>query len=431
MPDLNDKLRGLLERGDLMRGEDWRKEAEAREERRKSGELEVDKFVPGEVVGDDEDGFYLVQQDLPLDTLQGNVELGAVLDAIPEHIALCACDSELETFDPATALFIDTETTGLMGGAGTAVFLVGAGYFTEGAFRLEQCFMRDFDDEEPMLEYLNGIFARSETVVSFNGKSFDVPLLRNRFVSQRMPFRLDTTRHFDLVHAARRFYKTRLGDCSLGNIERAVLGVRRRGDIASAEIPQIWLDYIHTRDAHMLPRVFYHHKMDILSLVALTALLSQCLDVPAGQGFEYVEDRLSLVRLHFRQKRFEEAVACARDLLETDMEVHIRRECLEFLAFAYKRLPDWDSMEQTWELMLQEFPRDILPRLELAKHHEHRTRNLLEAERICVQTLEFLRTREALGRNDEFESLQAQSFQYRLDRIRRKLARARPEDPLL
>jgi len=352
------------------------------------------------------------------------VELGAVLGAIPEHIALSACDTELEAFDPATALFIDAETTGLAGGTGTVAFLVGVGYMNQGAFRLDQCFMRDFDDEEPMLRYLDTLFKQGEAVVSFNGKSFDVPLLRSRFISQRMPFRLDAALHFDLVHAARRFWKMRLKDCSLGNIEREVLGIQRHGDIPSAEIPQIWMDYLYTRDARVLPRVFYHHKMDILSLTALTALLSQCLDVPAGQGFEHAEDRLSLVRLHFRQKRYEDVRVHAHELLETDLDPLVRRECLELLAFAQKRLQDWDLMEETWSLMFQEFPREILPRLELAKHHEHRTRNLFEAARICEETLEFLHTRNALGHDDDFDAWQARSFQHRLDRLRRKIAKA-------
>jgi uncharacterized protein YprB with RNaseH-like and TPR domain len=356
--------------------------------------------------------------------------LGAVLEAIPEHIALSACDPELDAFDPSTALFMDAETTGLAGGTGTIAFLVGVGYFTENAFRLDQCFLRDFDEEEAMLEYLDRVFAHSETVVTFNGKTFDIPLLRTRFVANRQPFRLDGAMHFDLIHAVRRIWKLRLKDCSLSNVERVVLGIQRQGDVPSAEIPQIWFDYLRTRDARDLKRVFYHHRMDILSLVALTALLSQCLDVPHGRGFEHAEDRLCLVRLHFRQKRFEDAVSHAKQLLETETEPFIRRECLELLGFASKRLQDWTTMEDTWRLMAREFPSDLLCRLELAKHHEHRTRNLAEAERVCVEALERLGTRAMRDPEDELGTLQGRTFQRRLERIRRKLSKAGIDDGL-
>ena len=430
MENISDKLKELIATKGLMTGTDLSRQRESLARQRLAGEFEIEQCVPGELVHEDAGPFYLVRRDLPLDSRQGGIALGAVLEAIPEHIALSACDPELDAFDPSTAVFMDAETTGLAGGTGTVAFLVGVGYFTEDAFRLDQCFLRDFDEEEAMLQYLDHVFARGETVVTFNGKTFDIPLLRTRFVANRQPFRLDGAMHFDLIHAVRRIWKLRLKDCSLSHVERAVLGIQRQGDVPSAEIPQIWFDYLRTRDARDLKRVFYHHRMDILSLVALTALLSQCLDVPQGRGFEHAEDRLSLVRLHFRQKRFEDAVSHAKQLLETQTEPFIRRECFELLGFASKRVQDWTTMENTWRRMACEFPSDLLCRLELAKHHEHRTRNLAEAERICVEALERLETRAVRDPEDELETLQGRAFQRRLERICRKLSRAGIDDGL-
>ncbi|MBI5093417.1 MAG: ribonuclease H-like domain-containing protein [Candidatus Hydrogenedentes bacterium] len=276
MSDIKDRIQSLLRNHQgLMAGSDWRVRLEELSRQREAGEFEIDKVVPGELRGEGDDHFYHTQQDFPLDYLQGDIHLGSALEAIPEHIALAACDPDLDGFDPSTAVFVDTETTGLSGGTGTMAFLVGVGYFTGDCFRLEQCFMRDFDEEEPMLRYLDGLFARAEAVVTYNGKSFDLPLLRTRFISNRIPFRLDSAVHFDLLHASRRFWKQRLRDCSLGNVERVVLGVQRLGDVNSAEIPEIWFDYLRTRDARKLERVFYHHKHDILSLAALTGWLSR------------------------------------------------------------------------------------------------------------------------------------------------------------
>lgn len=422
MSDIKDKLRELLSKQGLMTGAEWRQQAAEIEQRRASGEFEIESQVPGESVENEGGRFYLVRSDLPLDTPHGAVPLGAILEALPEHVALAAADPDLEAFDPATAVFLDTETTGLAGGAGTVAFLVGAGYFVEGAFRLDQCFMRDYDEEEAVLRHLDGVFGRCETVVSYNGKTFDVPLLRTRFIQNRIPFRLDSALQFDLLHAVRRFWKRRLQDCALSNIERQILDIHRQGDVSSAEIPEIWFEYLRTRDARRLRQVFYHHRMDVLSLVTLTAWLSRCLTGTAGKGFEHTQDRLSLVRVHFRARRYREVARHGQSFLEIEADTLLRRECLELMGLAAKRTQDWEAMENAWNLLLQENPRDLLARHELAKHHEHRTRNLIEAERICAETIDFLETRAALS-NDGLTPWGLAAFQYRLERIRRKLAR--------
>ncbi len=421
MSDIKNKLESLLTHRGVMSGSEWRRKVEDREQRRASGEFEIQTAVPGEVVGEEEDGFYLVRTDFPLDTVHGNAALGAALDVAPEHIALSARDDGLAGFDASRAVFIDAETTGLAGGAGTVAFLVGAGYFVEGAFRLEQCFMRDYDDEEPMLAYLSGLFEGRETVVSYNGKSFDMPLLQTRFVQNRLRFHLGGALHFDLVHAARRFWKRRLGDCSLGNVERVVLGLERHGDVPGHEIPEIWFEYLRTRDARRLKGVFYHHRTDILSLVALTAWLAQCLDAPEGEGFEHVEDRLSLVRLHFVRREYHDAVSHGERLLEVEETSSVRLECIETLAMAHKRLRDFGRMAEMWSLLLDESPGHLMARVEMAKHHEHRTRNLPEAERLCREAVQYFETRDALGRATEHDAAKHRELAHRLERIRRKL----------
>lgn len=402
-------FRTLSQRLGLMAGAQWVQERERIEEQRRAGSFEIDQVVPGELVGGEDAQFFLLRRDYPLDHRQGIVELGAALSSVSRHIAFSACDPELEHFDPRTALFVDTETTGLAGGSGTVAFLVGVGYFIEDGFRLDQCFMRDYDDEEPMLRFLAERFRQAGSVVGFNSKSFDLPLLRTRFIQNRIPYPLDAVMHYDLVHAARRFWKRRLADCSLGNIEREVLGIRRQGDVPSYMIPQLWLDYLYSRDARPLEGVFYHHRMDILSLVSLVAWLSQCLEAPAGQGFAHYEDRISLVRLHFKQKQYEAVIEYGNAFLEADERSPLRRECLAMLAMAHKRRQHWLEMQQAWELLVEEFPSDLTARLELAKHHEHRTRNLPAAERLLA---------EALLRSGEDPAVLE-----RLNRVKRKLAR--------
>ncbi len=420
----NDSARRLRERLSLMSGLEWRQRRDTEDEARERGAFEVEKVIGGKLVDGKDGQFLLLRTEYPVEHLHGHTELGAALESDPEHLAFFGNDETLVECNLEKTFFVDTETTGLAGGAGTVAFLIGVGRFQDGLFVLDQCFMRDYDDEEPMLEYLAELFTGCETVVSFNGKSFDLPLLRTRFVQNRQRFRLDGTMHLDLVHTARRFWKRRLADCSLGNLEREVLGVRRTGDVPSALIPQLWLDYLHTRDARPLHGVFYHHRMDILSLVTLVGMLSRQLRRADGAQFEHVEDQLSLLRAHFRQRQYDKVVALGRAFLEQDSIADLRRECLEMMGLACKRTSRFTDMQDALERWHREFPTDAQAAVELAKHHEHRTRDLRRAEQVCIETLERLQTTARL-----FTALDPAPahtlLTRRLERIRAKLNKGR------
>jgi hypothetical protein len=432
--DLKAKLQALLKNRNLMTGTQFEGQRHVQTERRRAGDYDLPGVLPGELwpteSTEGDSAFYLVRKEYPLDHLHGSITLGAALAASAEHIAFSACDEELADFDPATACFVDTETIGLAGGAGTVAFLVGVGYFTENSFRLDQCFMRDYDEEEPMLHFLAERFQHTSAVVGYNSKSFDLPLLRTRFIQNRIPFRAEACAHYDLVHAARRFYKRRLSDCSLGNIEREVLGVHRKGDVPSYLIPQMWFDYLRTRDARALKGVFQHHEMDILSLVTLTAWLSTCLTANRGEGFDHLEDKLSLARLHHKQKRYEESAELAKACLESDRfdrpgdrEDIMRRECLDLLADAYKRLTRFEEMQEILELAVNEYPSNANARLELVKHYEHRAKNLAKAYALCSEALE------APGRFGI--AVIRSEFELRLARLQKKLSKGRVRDDVL
>ncbi len=421
----NDSARRLRERLGLMSGLEWRQRRDAEDDARDHGAFEVDKVVGGKLVDGRDGQFLLLRTEYPVEHLHGHTELGAALESDPEHLAFFGNDETLVECNLEKTFFVDTETTGLSGGAGTVAFLIGVGRFQDGLFVLDQCFMRDYDDEEPMLEYLAERFADCDTVVSFNGKSFDLPLLRTRFVQNRQCFRLDGAMHLDLVHTARRFWKRRLANCSLGNLEREVLGVRRTGDVPGALIPQLWLDYLHSRDSRPLQGVFYHHRMDILSLVTLVGMLSRQLRRADGAQFDHVEDQLSLLRAHFRQRQYEKVIALGRAFLDQDSIADLRRECLEMMALACKRAARFTDMQEALERWHREFPTDAQAAVELAKHHEHRTRDLRRAEQVCTETLERLPSparQYAASETSPSHTL----ITRRLERIRIKLGKNRP-----
>ncbi|MBI2424650.1 MAG: ribonuclease H-like domain-containing protein [Candidatus Hydrogenedentes bacterium] len=418
---LSERLALLNRHFNLLSGTQMSAQQQEEAEAIAEGRYDLPEVIEGEEWGG-EAPFYLVRHELPLGYLHGNIELDAVLGSEARHIAFSACDAELHDFDPRKACFMDTETIGLAGGAGTVAFLVGVGYFTEDTFRLDQCFLRDYDEEEAMLRHVADIFAQCDTVVTYNGKSFDMPLLRTRCIQNRIPCRLDGMLHLDLVHVARRFFKQRLGDCSLGNVENEVLGIHRHGDVPSYLIPQMWFDYLRTRDARPLEGVFYHHKTDILSLVTLTAYLAQCLQDPNGQGFEHDEDRLAVVRLHFKHKQYDEVITRGGAFLEQEVQPLLRRECLEMVGMACKRRNAWEEMVRAFAMQLDEHPGDVRATLELAKHFEHRLRDLGEAERLCAAALTELATR--MG-SAGLQGEAGRALQQRLARIRKKLTKGR------
>jgi len=422
MSDLKDKLASILARHDVVTGRELRRRLEELQQRRAAGEYEIDKVVPGELIQGKDSAFYLVRTQIPMDTPHGVVPLNSIHQVIPEHIALAACDAELEDFDPTKTIFLDVETTGLAGGTGTVAFLVGLGYIKGEVLHVDQCFLRDFDDEPAMLDYTQDVLKHGDTIVSYNGKSFDVPLLRTRFIQNRLRPATERLRQLDLLHASRRLWKARLADCSLRNVEEGILGFRRHGDIPSEEIPEIWLEYLRTRDARKLDRVFYHHRMDVVSLVALTSRLSQNISAAHENRLEYAEDHLSLIRLLFRQRAYHQVVELGNKLLETETEPALRCACFEYVGFALKRQGYWDEMENLWRRLLHEVPNHLVAYLELAKFYEHRARDLSQAEQICRAALQFLETRVAL-REDPLDENYRDAFQFRLERIQRKLSR--------
>src|SRR5262249_23063626 len=232
----------------------------------------------------------------------GDVPLSRIACLDPATIPILTGEPELEGFDLNEAVFLDTETTGLAGGAGTAAFLIGVGYVPGSRFVVRQYFMRDYHEEGALLEALDQELRRFKRIVTFNGKMFDVPLLDARFRLNRGRFPLTDAPHLDLLHPARRLWKLRLDSCRLQSLEVELLGLRRVGDISGDQIPTIYFDWVRRQDARALARVFEQNRQDILSLAALAVLA--CRWVDEGQA-EDPRDIFSLARVLERAHLFE------------------------------------------------------------------------------------------------------------------------------
>lgn len=287
-------------------------------------------------------------------------------------------------FDIEKCLFIDTETTGLSGGAGTVAFLVGVGYISRGFMTVEQFFMKDYSDEPELLYRLKEIMGRFECAVSFNGKTFDMPLIRSRFTMNRMkdyPELFD----LDLLHPARRVWKLRLESCRLCKLEERILGMARENDLPGSEVPQRYFDFLKTGDMGLVDDIIRHNRQDIFSLGLLMNKLLEVYTSPEKQG--YVQDLFSLGKALEKQGES----AKARELYRLSA---VPRKALSVSALkeggiagqANSRLyrlclkaGDVEGAIATLEQMLSRGQMGIMPHIELAKIYEHRLKNYKKA----------------------------------------------------
>lgn len=176
-------------------------------------------------------------------------------------------------FDIRKCLFLDTETTGLSGGAGTIAFLVGVGFVDGESFVVEQYLMKDYADEAEMLSRLAQRMDGFDCVCTFNGKNFDLPLLETRFTMCRMRESWREMDQLDLLYPSRRTWKMRIGSCRLGRIEEIILGQGREGDIPGSEVPQRYFDFLKCGDMGLLEDIIAHNRQDIYTLGTLLAYL--------------------------------------------------------------------------------------------------------------------------------------------------------------
>ncbi|HEY2646248.1 MAG TPA: ribonuclease H-like domain-containing protein, partial [Candidatus Acidoferrales bacterium] len=208
---------------------------------------------------------------------------------LPPSCEADAVDSLKSAMDPEQWLFLDTETTGLAGGTGTYAFMVGIAWWDVGGLQVEQFFLRDLDEEHSLLLELSERMKRRPVLVTFNGKSFDWPLLETRYRMTRAVPVFSPMLHLDFLHPARQLWRLRLGSVRLKDLERHVLASEGRGldwcrqeDIDSSLIPQMYFDYLRGGPAEPLVGIFRHNQMDLRGLAALAGKILGLLDTGNG-----------------------------------------------------------------------------------------------------------------------------------------------------
>jgi uncharacterized protein len=354
-----------------------------------------------------------VRREFPLDHRHGNVPLERAFSISNEVLRVLARDEAIA--DVRSLLFLDTETTGLSGGTGTYAFLVGAGFVEADRFVIVQYFMRDLDEEPALLAALAPLLARASAIVTFNGSGFDVPLLETRFVLGRRRWPA-TLLHLDLMHPARRVWAARFADCRLATLEQEVLGHRRERDVPGSVIPSLYFDFLRRRRAGPLAGVFEHNCDDVLSLNALLGWFAHALR-HGEHGIDDAFDLVGVARLWERSDP-ERAVACYRAALAVGLPAPAAHAVRLRLASWEKRWFHWDAACALWEEAASAASFDPRPWEELAKYHEHRTRNAATARALVARALDLARAAGSTGTVLE-------AFSYRLTRLDRRLAQPR------
>jgi uncharacterized protein YprB with RNaseH-like and TPR domain len=354
--------------------------------------LPIEGLVGGEIVDTAHGPCIVVDRVYPAGHQHGQINITAALSGRSHTVAGIGRDPRLEGLDLQRSAFLDVETTGLAGGAGTYAFLVGLGWFEGPEFRLRQVFMRDYGEEPALVSVVEETLLPLSGIVSFNGKAFDVPLLETRFVLSRRRFPLSSAPHLDLLHTARRLWRLRLDSCRLSNLETEILGLQRHGDVPSALVPQLYFDYLRYGRAEPLAGVFYHNAQDILSLAALTALSCTLFEDPLCHEAECPEDLYSLARLYSHVGLAERAETALRAALEAPISDDLRRQAVYHLSFHLKRQGNWPEAIELWQSAIEENHERLYPFVELAKYYEHRARDFQRAEEIVMAAMDLVRS---------------------------------------
>jgi uncharacterized protein len=345
----------------------------------------------------------------PLDHRHGALALGSALDAAPEALRLLL-GAETSPH-PSRLAFFDIETTGLAGGTGTYVVLAGLGTYEDAeaggppAFRMRQYFLADLAHERAMLAMLAADIGRFDGLVTYNGRSFDVPFVETRLTMARLRSPYGRLAHFDLLHPVRRLYKHRMPGCRLAEAERRLLKLERPDDVPGWLIPQLYFDYLRAGRASPLRGVFRHNAEDVLSLVGVLASLAALLSSDDVDP----DDAVAVARWWERAGEPQRAAGLYRGALPwleggDDWAWAAGRH-----AALCKRLGERPEAEGLWRRLWEQGDRPA--GVELAKHLEHHVRDLAAAEEVTCALVIRAKAAERIA------------LEHRLARLRRKLNR--------
>lgn len=323
----------------------------------------------GQLISNHAGSYCLVRTLYPFVYSHGSRRLSDAADDKPLPRSAFSLLEDEGAIELSSTVFIDTETTGL-GGAGAVAFLIGCGSLERDGFEVRQYLIPDYSDESAMLEDMSSEFGANVTVVTYNGAAFDLPIIRDRMIINRVADDIRFGRHIDLLHPTRRLFRRRLKDCRLANIEKELFEFERSDDIPGHLIPSVYFEWLSEERLELMPKVLEHNRLDIVSLFYL---LKHIADIYRSKGevLDQVDDLHSLSRIYGRRKE----TSLVEDIYARIDEIGRNRPAEDILLFHsmnFKRIGALDRAVPIWEYLSALDSREgYRASVELAKYFEH------------------------------------------------------------
>ena len=366
----------------------------------------------------------------PVQVFENSYVLGASYGQIPiamglqipaDIIGFLSRDAAFEGLDLSSALFLDLETTGLAGGTGTVPFLVGLAYYRDERFKVTQFFLNEMAEEDRLVRELDQ-FIRDmgfKSLVTYNGKAFDLPLVETRFALQRTPCPLRGLPHLDFLFSARSLWQHKHDSCRLFHLAQQIVQAERSEDIPGAEIPLRYFQYIRSGDFSLIEPILYHNQEDLLSLLGVVvagAVLVERNREAAARGDGDPMDLYGVARLFERAGDSATSAALLEKALSggRGLTAEVSMVARKKLSHHFKKNKDWDKALPFWQEMAAGEEIDCFR--ELAMYFEHTARDLDEAIRVATEGLTLSKGKSPAAEKD---------FEKRIVRLKGKAAKGK------
>lgn len=351
----------------------------------KSSAPQTPQFEPQE-----REPLQFIENSYNLDTRYGKITISSGLQISGDILACLSKDESFRNLDLSTALFIDLETTGLSGGTGTIPFNVGMGYYKDDKFWVAQYFLGELAEEERMLQEMAQFFKEMnfQSLVTYNGKNFDIPILETRFILHRQPFPLNDLPHLDFMYPARNLWRHKYDNCRLSYLAQEVVRTGRTEDIPSSEVPWRYFHYLQTGNYDLIEPILYHNQEDILSLLGVVIAGASIFFEEGEECLPDAMDFFGAGRVMEKIGDTEKSVQFFQKALDGDLTDDVTTLAKMKLSYHFKKNQEWDKAVAIWKEItsLEDISAGhFFSFRELAMYLEHREKNYEEARNISEE----------------------------------------------